>query len=234
MAKKYLKYNSTEIDYRLDLAGTALQEHQDISSLATKDELIAGLATKENTIDDLDTIRRGAELGATALQTHQDISHLATKSEVSTDLAKKVDKVSGKQLSTEDFTSAEKSKLQGLHNYDDSALKASVKSIEDGVKTKQNIIQDLASIREGANKGATAIQEVKTINGESIIGNGNIEIKVDSESYDDSEIRQQIANIQNAIPTNVSQLTNDNGYVSVSQVENMIAEAITNTLNTEV
>ena len=42
-----------------------------------------------------------------------DTSGFATKEE----LAGKVDKVSGKQLSTEDYTTAEKQKLAGLNNY---------------------------------------------------------------------------------------------------------------------
>ena len=76
-----------------------LKEHQDISNLATKSEL----ATKQDTISDLETIRSGASKGATALQSvpseyateqwvneqgflkeHQDISNLATKSELAT------------------------------------------------------------------------------------------------------------------------------------------------------
>ena len=217
MAKEHLKYESTEIDRRLDLAGTALQEHQDISHLATKEEVVGGLATKENVIEDLEKIRSGAALGATAIQEHQDISNLATKKEVSYGLAKKVDKVSGKQLSTEDYTTAEKTKLRGLYNYDDTTVKASIKTVEDKVKTKQDIISDLATIREGANKGATAIQEVKTINGESILGTGNIEIKGGGSSYDDTEIREQINSLQSTIPTKVSQLTNDSGYLTTHQ-----------------
>lgn len=74
-----------------------LTEHQDISHLATKDEL----KSKQDVISDLANIREGAAKGATALQSipeeyvtelelegkgylteHQDISHLATKNEV--------------------------------------------------------------------------------------------------------------------------------------------------------
>lgn len=40
-----------------------------------------------------------------------------TESEMDTKLGNKVDKVSGKQLSTEDYTTAEKNKLAGLSNY---------------------------------------------------------------------------------------------------------------------
>lgn len=43
----------------------------------------------------------------------------------------KVDKVNGKQLSTEDYTTPEKQKLAGLSNYDDSALRKYVESLEE-------------------------------------------------------------------------------------------------------
>ena len=134
--------------------------------LATKEELNA----KQDVISDLDSIRSGAALGATALQSvpsgyateqwvnsqgflkeHQDISNLATKAELA---------------------------------------------------TKQDVINDLDSIRSGAAKGATALQSVpdtyalkseipdittkqdklisgtniKTVNGTSLLGSGNIEI----------------------------------------------------------
>jgi len=42
----------------------------------------------------------------------------------------KVDKVNGKQLSTNDYTTAEKTKLAGLSNYDDSGLVGRVSSLE--------------------------------------------------------------------------------------------------------
>lgn len=45
----------------------------------------------------------------------------------------KVDKVSGKQLSTNDYTTAEKNKLAGLSNYDDADLKASIKLNSDNI-----------------------------------------------------------------------------------------------------
>lgn len=162
-----------------------------------------GLKKKQDTIDDLETIRSGAALGATALQSHQDISHLATKTEVNA----KVDKVTGKQLSTEDFTTALKNKLNGLSNYDDTAvnnainglqtqintlvsgdantaiesfneiiafldgvtdtqtLEGIIAGIEQQIARKQDIITDLATIRSGAAKGATALQSHQDISG---------------------------------------------------------------------
>ena len=50
-----------------------------------------------------------------------------------TECAKKVDKVSGKQLSTEDYTSEEKTKLASLENYDDTALANRVTANEDAI-----------------------------------------------------------------------------------------------------
>lgn len=68
----------------------------------------------------------------------EDISVL--KQDVETLKKSKVDKVNGKQLSTEDFTTAEKSKLAGLSNYNDdevreliSALALRVGSLEERV-----------------------------------------------------------------------------------------------------
>lgn len=43
----------------------------------------------------------------------------------------KVDKVDGKQLSTEDYTTPEKQKLAGLSNYDDSTLRKYIASLEE-------------------------------------------------------------------------------------------------------
>lgn len=43
----------------------------------------------------------------------------------------KVDKVDGKQLSTNDYTTPEKQKLAGLSNYDDSALRKYIESLEE-------------------------------------------------------------------------------------------------------
>lgn len=119
----------------------------------------------------------------------------------------KVDKEDGKQLSTEDFTTLLKQKLDGLSNYDDTAIQASVSklrtdldtlvsgdtttaiktfneviafldgledtedlasiiaSIERQIAAKQDVITDLETIRDGAAKGATALQEHQDISG---------------------------------------------------------------------
>ena len=58
-----------------------------------------------------------------------------SKAEADTLLSGKVDKVSGKGLSTNDYTTAEKTKLAGLENYDDTSLSNAVSSaVNSGAK----------------------------------------------------------------------------------------------------
>ena len=59
-------------------------------------------------------------------------------------LATKVDKVTGKGLSTNDYTTAEKNKLAGLSNYDDSALQAAVSELQQDPTTKTYVDTGLA------------------------------------------------------------------------------------------
>ena len=62
-------------------------------------------------------------------------SGIADAYDVKQELVKKVDKLIGKQLSTEDFTTALKQKLQGLSNYDDSALTSAINSLQGQINT---------------------------------------------------------------------------------------------------
>lgn len=54
-----------------------------------------------------------------------------TKEEIDTAMAMKIDKVSGKQLSTEDYSTAEKTKLAGLNNY---SLPIASSTVSGGIK----------------------------------------------------------------------------------------------------
>lgn len=130
-----------------------------------------------------------------------DLSGYATKEE----LNGKVDKVEGKQLSTEDFTTLLKQKLEGLSNYDDTDIQEAVSKLRTdldalvsgdtttAIKTFNEIIafldgisdtEDLSGIIASIEQQIAAKQErlvsgtnIKTINGESVLGEGNIEIK---------------------------------------------------------
>ena len=90
---------------------------------------------KQDKISDLDVIREGAGLGTTALQfvpaEYVTETELTNKGYATTSaLEDKVDKVTGKQLSTEDFTSALKTKLEGLNNYDDTEIENAITSLQ--------------------------------------------------------------------------------------------------------
>lgn len=70
-----------------------------------------------------------------------DLSDYYKKSEVDNLINSKVDKVDGKGLSTEDFTTAYKTKLESLKNYDDTALTTRVSAIEDDyIKSTDKLI----------------------------------------------------------------------------------------------
>lgn len=62
-----------------------------------------------------------------------DLSNYYTKSETDIKLNTKVDKVTGKGLSTNDYTTAEKTKLAGLSNYNDTAIKKQITDIENSI-----------------------------------------------------------------------------------------------------
>ena len=57
----------------------------------------------------------------------------------------KVDKVTGKQLSTEDFTTAEKNKLAELINYDDTQVQADLSSLNSNKADKNNANQSIVA-----------------------------------------------------------------------------------------
>ena len=68
-----------------------------------------------------------------------DLSEYATV----TELNDKVDKVDGKGLSTEDYTTAEKEKLASLENYDDTSLRSELQQTEMGVASNLTEIEKL-------------------------------------------------------------------------------------------
>ena len=171
-----------------------LKEHQDISNLATKEEL----STKQDTINDLETIRSGAAKGATALQSVP--SEYVTETELNN---------KGYLTSVPDTYATEQwVNEQGFLKEHQDISNLATKS---ELNAKQDAINDLETIRSGAAKGATALQSVpdtyalkseipdistkqdklvsgtniKSINGSSLLGSGNIEIStnVDLSNY---------------------------------------------------
>ena len=94
------------------------------------------LTTAQQNIENLQTGQGTASTDITSLKNRvtaletdnttnkQDINTLKADNETNKqNIANKVDKVEGKGLSTEDFTTELKAKLEGLSNYDDTEIK---------------------------------------------------------------------------------------------------------------
>lgn len=88
---------------------TALGDKADTSTTYTKTEVDTALSAKANSAD----VYSKSDIDV-AMSAKADKSTTYTKTEVNTALDDKVDKVSGKDLSTNDFTTAEKAKLAGI------------------------------------------------------------------------------------------------------------------------
>ena len=167
---------------------------------AEVEALLDAASGKQDKITDLDAIRSGAAAGATALQSvpaeYVTETELTNKGYATTSaLENKVDKVFGKQLSTEDFTTALKEKLEGLSNYNDEEISAAVSSLQiqidylvsgnandainsfneiiaflDGVKDTQDLAGIIASIEQQIAAKQTTISDLDTIRSGAALG----------------------------------------------------------------
>lgn len=152
-----------------------------------------------------------------------DLSNYYTKPETNTLLDNKVDKVSGKGLSTEDYTTAEKSKLAGLENYDDAAVKGSIAANTAAINTEvtrakaaEKVNADAITAIDSAYKAADTILQdnidVEVTRATAAEGelNTKIDTKVDkvagkqlsTEDYTTSE-KEKLASLANYDDTTV-------------------------------
>ena len=107
-----------------DKVGKALTEHQSLGNYYTKEEVDSKVA-------------QGGTFDPTAYYNKHDVDALVDG---------KVDKVEGKQLSSNDYTDDDKAKV------------AAALTEHQDISGKQDVITDLEAIRSGAAKGATALQ----------------------------------------------------------------------------
>lgn len=187
----------------------------DMSDYYNKEVIEEKLATKQDVVRDIETIRDGANKGATALQP--------------SDVDSEPSETSTNPIQNKTFTGA----LIDVFG----AMETAFGAFDDRLNTKQDKISDLDAIRSGASKGATAVQpndikdfvtegdladvaltgsyndlndtpSFKTINGEPIVGEGNIEIEggsADLEGYATEEY------VDNAVET--VNVKGEDGYV---------------------
>ena len=186
-SQMYLRYgislSGNPMYYKMPIEYTAFESANQIKlvcvGLNTRDDI----TSKYEIIINLDgTIIEGnSNVKLTLLSLEPDLSQYALKSDIpnmsgyatTTELGNKVDKLEGKQLSTEDYTTEEKEKLASLENYDDSSLRNELQQTETGVATANSEIEKLKSGKQDA---LVSGENIKTINGESLLGEGDIEI----------------------------------------------------------
>ncbi|MBX0290106.1 hypothetical protein K3G63_06630 [Hymenobacter sp. HSC-4F20] len=113
----------------------------------------------------------------------------------------KVDKVPGKGLSTEDFTSAEKTKLAGLQNatsYDDSILKGRVTNVETRVASVENMLPakvDKVSGKQLSTEDFTTAEKTK------LAGLQN------AAAYDDTALKGRVSSVETSVATKVDRVS---------------------------
>ena len=150
------------------------------------DQVVGGLGTK---------IYRGTQL-LSSLDIKPIEDDIADNTTAITNLSNnKVDKVAGKQLSTEDFTTAEKNKLAGLNNYDDTQVKADITALQEratNIETK-NTEQDTAietlnnsKVDKVTGKGLST-EDFTTTEKNKLAGLNN---------YDDTQVQADITALQ--------------------------------------
>lgn len=154
-----------------------------------------------------------------------------------TQLSGKVDKVAGKQLSTEDFTSALKTKLEGLSNYDNTAIQEAVSGLQTQINTL--VSGDASTAIESFNEIIAFLDGLEdTEDLASIIA--SIEQQIASKYTKpsggipktdlDSAVQTSLEKADTALQEHQSL----EGYATEEYVTNEIASAITTTLNTAV
>ena len=120
-----------------------------------------------------------------------DLSSYALKSEIP-DISGKVDKVSGKGLSTNDYTTTEKNKLAGLKNYDDTEVQSKISQLETSVEnfpTKLSQFEnDLPTSTGGT--GATKISALITDFG--AVNNSSVTYNTSTKTYSGTDCSQAI------------------------------------------
>lgn len=153
---------------------------------------------------------------------------------ISVDLSGKVDKISGKGLSSNDYTTSEKTKLAGLSNY---TLPIASASALGGIKIGSNLsisadgvlsaTQGAVDLSAYAKKATTlagyGIADAKISNGTITLGAASIKPLTAHQSLADYAKTVDIASTyatKASVPTKTSQITNDSNFVSSDTLEN--------------
>ena len=116
------------------------------------------------------------------------------------DVEVKVDKVEGKGLSEEDFTTALKTKLEGLNNYDDTDIKNDIASLDTAYKTADTALEEKITANEQAI--ATKVDKVDGMGLSQESFTTALKTKLEGlNNYDDTDIKNDIASLDTAYKT---------------------------------
>ena len=125
-----------KLDARVKTLETASHTH---ANAAVLDATTASYTTEEKT--KLAGVAEGANKTIVDAVMSADSENPVQNKVVKAELDKKVSAVEGKDLSTNDYTTEEKTKLAGLENYDDSAVKQSIADLTaKALKTDDTIV----------------------------------------------------------------------------------------------
>lgn len=191
-------YTKEEIDEKLDaiVAGGEIDlsnyyKKSEVDSLLTNKADKSELSTKQDTLisgTNIKTINNQSILGGGNIEIQTstgetDLSNYYTKEECNSTFAtisqmeNKVDKVEGKSLISDE----EIARLSTLTNYDDTAIKGEIATLNSSkldIETYNSDKANFATIEQLNEKQNTLVSgtNIKTINGNSILGSGDITI----------------------------------------------------------
>ena len=116
------------------------------------------------------------------------------------DVEVKVDKVEGKGLSEEDFTTALKTKLEGLNNYNDTDIKNDIASLDTAYKTADTTLEEKITANEQAI--ATKVDKVDGMGLSQESFTTALKTKLEGlNNYNDTDIKNDIASLDTAYKT---------------------------------
>lgn len=188
----------------------------------------------DGSITDVETESDAVEVDT---ELSEESSNAIANKTVTAALKNKVDKVDGKQLSTEDFTSLLKAKLDGLSNYDDTSIKDAINSLTTQINTLVSgdasvaieSFNEIIAFLNGIEDSESLDSIIAAIE-QQIAGRATTAMLV----QEITNVENQIAGVGAAIPQRISQLNNDSGFATEEYVNAQVRSAIISALNTEV
>lgn len=190
--------------------------------LELKNEILGGAG------DDINTLKKVYDVLSGNTGGDVDLTNYYTKSETDSKVSTKVDKVNGKGLSTNDYTTTEKNKLASLSNYNDSDLRTLIGNTYSKSEVDAKIDEvvaggevDLSNYYTKTETDSKVLGKVDKVTGKGLSTNDfTTALKTKLEgltNYDDSDIRTSITNIQNQVDyTLVEKTVSSAGVLNLS------------------